>query len=288
MANIPSKWLTYNQENVACLRKHCVDLCDKKEMSQKLLAYEAGRWDPGDFSKWLRHGSVDLTEDRYYKLLAYIATTGTIKAEDYDKVFAGIADFLGYNPHDSIRQAADFVGHHMIHRYSLLAPGYVLRGSLTISYDEKLKAFRTEELYRIQTAILSRIGNQPGQCDLAKVMSNTKSLDFPRDGYFFARSPDSYILISKKSWKREHEPAEIQTIYFENVYESHATPRLMHGLLSDWHKKRYYSTRVVAQKLAEPLDDKFIGTFEPSDINDVTNHHLTREVEFYKHVVSYG
>jgi hypothetical protein len=288
MANIASKWLTYNPENVHELRQRCVELCDKKGMNQKLLAYEAGGWDPSYFSKWLRNGCTDLPADRYHKLLAFVANTGIIKAEDYDKVFAAIADFLGYSQDDTIKQAVHFVGHYIVHRYSLLAPGYILQGSLTIRYDEKLKAFRTEELFRIQSEMLTRVKDQPEQSELAQIRTQVRNLDFPRTGYFFARSADSYILVSKKSKQREHEPAEIQTIYFDNVFDSGAAPGLMDGILSDWHKKRYYSVRVVVQKLDGPLEDKFIRTLDPSGVNDVANHHLTRGVDVHDFVVSYA
>jgi hypothetical protein len=289
MANIPSRWLKYHPDNVSGLRAHCQELCENKGVSQKLLAIEAGGWDQGEFSKWIRGDiSTPLVEERYHKLLAHVASTGAIKAEDYDKVFAGIADFLGFTPDDTVSQTANFVGHYIVHRYSLLAPGHILQGSLTIEHDQKLQAFKTKEFYRIQAEILTRIKNQPEKSELAKLMSKVGNLDFARDGYFFPRSPDSYVMISKKSKKRLYEPSEIETTYFDNVFDSDDAPGLMHGLLTDWHKKRVYTTRVVAQRLEDRLSDELVKTLDPSDVNDVANQYLTRSFEMIKYVFSYA
>jgi hypothetical protein len=285
VANVPSRLLTYDLKNVEELREGALKLVDEGE-KQLSLAKAAGDWDGSDFSKWLHHNSKPLDEWRYIPLLQHVANRGGIEPEKYDEVFVGISNFLGFPADETLDRSADFVGNYVIYRYSLLAPGYVLQGRLAIELDHKRKALRTTELFRIQSDLLTRIKNQPTTSKLAEERSRVRNLDFPRTGYFFPRSPDSYLMISKKIKKRDNDPVEIQTIYFENIYESSKEPTLMQGFLSDWHGKRSYMTRVVAQKLELPLDDKLIGTLDPADVNDIVNEHLTTPIDVRKHVAS--
>jgi hypothetical protein len=135
--------------------------------------------------------------------------------------------------------------------------------------------------------MLTRIKGQPVKSKVAGERSKVQDLNFPRTGYFFPRSPDSFVMISKKTKKRENEPVEIQTVYFDNIYESTREPELMQGVLSDWHGDTYYTTRVVAQKLGEPLGDDHIETLDPADVNDIVNAYLTAKIEGNGFLVAY-
>ena len=202
-------------------------------------------------------------------------------------VFVGIADFLGYPADETLARVTDFVGDYVIYRYSFLAPGYILQGSLSIAPDPIRKALRTTELYRIQSEMMTRIKGQPEKSKVAEERSKVQDLNFPRTGYFFPRSPISFVMISKKTKKRENEPVEIQSIYFDNIYESTREPELMVGVMSDWHGDTYYTTRVVAQKLGEPLGDDYIKTLDPADVNDIVNAYLMAKSEGNGFLVAY-
>jgi hypothetical protein len=261
-------------------------LCDERGTTRATLAHAADDWDEGDFGRWLNHGTKVLGEPRYRSLLAFVAETGIIEPEDYDKVYTGISNFLGYHPDDPMRDYSNFIGHYIIHRYSLLAAGYILQGRLTITYDEQRKAFRTEELYRIQAEILTRIKSEQPDQKNSTPQPHATTLNFPRSGYFFARSPNSYVMISRKDAKHPHEPAELQTIYFDNIFGSGA-PELMRGYLSDWHQKSFYSTRVVAHKVRDSVPDDCILTLESEHVNDVAVDYLTKIIPLHKYVFSF-
>jgi len=286
MANIPSDLLSYNEENVRHLRACCLYLIDDRRQKQSPFA-AAANWSEGDFSNWLHRNSKRLTEERYIPLLQFAAKQGGIEEENYDKVFVGIADFLGYPAEETLARVTDFVGDYVIYRYSFLAPGYILQGSLSIAPDPKRKALRTTELYRIQSEMMTRIKGQPEKSKVAEERSKVQDLNFPRTGYFFPRSPTSFVMISKKTKKRENEPVEIQTIYFDNIYESTREPELMVGVMSDWHGDTYYTTRVVAQKLGGPLGDDYIKTLDPADVNDIVNAYLMAKSEGNGFLVAY-
>lgn len=289
MANLPSDLIFFEPKNVNHLRACCLKLIKEKGEKQSSLA-TAAHWSEGDFSNWV-HGSLkyprQLTEDRYLPLLHYVASRGGVEEENSDRVFAGISDFLGHPAEETFSRVEDFVGDYAVYRYSYLAPGYVLQGSLKITADHERKALMTTELYRIQSEMLTRIKDQPEKSRLAEERSKVQDLDFPRIGYFFPRSPDSFVMISKKTKKREYEPVEIQTVYFDNIYESTREPELMQGVLSDWHGDRFYTTRIVVQKLEQPLGDEYIKTLDPVDVNDIVNAYLTTRSDEKGAVVSY-
>lgn len=290
MANIPSALVQFNASNVAHLRACCLRLIASKGEKQSSLAAAAGNWSDGDFSNWLRDTPShprNLTPDRYFSLLQHVANRDGIEPENFDEVFAGVARFLGHPMEDTFNRVADFAGSYVVYRYSLLAPGYVLRGSLEILPDDARKALRTSEFYRIQSEMLTRTKSPPEMRDLPMVRAKVRDLDFPRDGYFFPRSPDSYVMISKKRKKREHQPVEIQTIYFDNVYESTDEPGIMQGVLSDWHGDKFYTTRVVAQKLPQALGSEYVMTLDPKDVNDIVHAYLTAKWDDSGSVVSY-
>ncbi|MFZ3351794.1 MAG: hypothetical protein WA268_13085 [Xanthobacteraceae bacterium] len=287
MSNVPSGLLWYTPESVRYLRRRCLVIIARKRVKQAHLAASAD-WSDGDFSHWV-HGTrkMNLNEERYWPLLRVVIEEGGIDEEAYDRAFGGISDFLGHPAEVTFERVADFVGNYVVYRYSYLAPGYVLKGSLTITADAKRRALRTREHYRIQSEMLTRILTQPEKSKMAQEQSKVQDLDFPRDGYFFPRSPDSFVMISKKTKKREHEPVEIQTIYFDNVYESIREPDYMRGVVTDWHGDRFYSTRVAVQKLEEPLPLDQIATLDPLDVNDIVNSYLVDPSAEKGFVVSY-
>lgn len=290
MANIPSALVQFSASNVAHLRSCCLRLIASKGEKQSSLAAAAGNWSDGDFSNWLRDTPSHprhLTPDRYFSLLQHVANRDGIEPENFDEVFAGIARFLGHPIEDTFNRVADFAGSYVVYRYSLLAPGYVLRGALQIAPDFARKALRTTEFYRIQSDMLTRTKTGPATSEATVIRAKARDLDFPREGYFFPRSPDSYVMISKKTKKRAHEPVEIQTIYFDNIYESTREPELMQGVVSDWHGDKFYTTRIIAQKLEQPLGDEEVKTLDPQDVNDIVKAYLTAKCDNGGSVVSY-
>ena len=247
-------------------------------MSQESFA-EAAKWDKKYVSNWLNHNDPKPDELRYYKLLNHIAVTGRIHPENYDRAFEGIANFLEFSIERLFDRRTDFVGHYAIYRYSMLAPGYILQGALNIQYDEKIKALRTEESFRIQSDVFTRIEHGE-EVETILDKANVAHFNFPRSGYFFARNDDSYVMISKKP---HLQPVQIQTIYFDNVHGDSHNPDhrelgLMYGHLTDWHSKQFYVTRVVALRRQVPLDNDEIRTLEPNKVNPTIREYLTRRL----------
>jgi hypothetical protein len=285
MANVPSRWLEYKPSNVSELRELIRTLVHSKGQKQDYFAAVAV-WDRGDFSRWLNgHEGANLSDTRYYKLLHHLGERDWLVPENYDQVFSGISKFFEFPAEELLARYADFEGDYVVYRYSLLAPGCILRGKLNIRYDQDLKALKTTEYHRIQAELIVRIKNKDTRAVDADPKWKVDDMEFHRVGYFFARSLDSYIMISKKLRESDHEPVELQIVNFENIYPASRKPGQLRGFLSDWHGREFYTTRVVAQKLEEPLDDKDVKTLDKEMVPDIVVTHLGKRIEQDKNVV---
>ena len=285
MANVPSRWFECKESNILELRDLIKVLVQKKGQKQDYLTAVAG-WDRGDFSHWLNgHEGFHLNETRYYKLLYHLGNRDWIVPENYDQVFAGISKFFEFPAEDTLERYGDFVGDYVIYRYSLLAPGYILQGKLNIRYDQDVKALKTTEYHRIQAELLVRVKDRDGSQSGAEPKWKVDDMQFHRSGYFFARSMDSYVMMSKKIREGDQDPVELQTTNFENIYRATRKPGQLRGFLTDWHGREFYTTRVVAQKLDEALDDGDVKTLETDMVNDIVVNYLAKRIEQEKSVV---
>lgn len=275
VANIASKWLAHSAENVEELRQAI--LAARSHGDGKHLAHVMG-WDPKYVSDWLNHNDPKPDELRYYKLLKDLARSGRVSSENYDNAFEAISNFLEFDIDLLFERRANVEGDYVVYRYSMLAPGHILKGSLNIKYDNLSKALKTQELYRIPTALLTEEEAKP---NIESLELDGGDFRFPRNGYFFARGENDYILISKKPYVR---PVQVQTIYFDDVHGVSQSPErrkltLMYGRLSDWHGRNFYSTRVVAVRRSEPLNENEITALEPNKINASIREFLTRRLD---------
>lgn len=284
MPNIPSSWLKCTEKNVAALRDIFLKQREKGQKQDGFAA--AAEWQPSEMSKWLNHGTPQPIESRYFKLLGFVADSGWIPPEDYDQVFFGISRFLEYPLDDLTSQFKKCEGDYVYYRFSYLAPGYILRGSLHVEYNNVIKALQTTEQCRIQGEIFSDADSN----ETDGIKTKGEDLHFPRTGYLFPRGTDSFVLISKKT---NVHPVQLQTVYFDNAYggsraHEHRDPGLMYGLVTDWHGKTFYTTRIAAQKLISPLPEDKIATVALGQINPVIRGYLTTPIpNRYKYLWSF-
>lgn len=274
--NIPSRFLKYSNRAVDELKEIILSKRSRGgEYNQKSIAAKIA-WNESLLSTWLKGGEAKLNEIHYYRLLNEIALLQWIPPEDYDSVFAGISSFLGDTPTFMRERYSQFEGHYVIYRYSLLAREQVLQCALQIKYNEKKNALETREDSRIPADVL--FGSGMTTDDSPESLSDKlemEDLEFPREGHFFRQSADCYLLVSKKINKH---PAEVETIYFNNIHGvgngDDIQPRMMWGYFSDWHSRRFYVGKVCARRLNSKLDANQITVLDPSSLPRDIRHGL--------------
>jgi hypothetical protein len=209
MPNVPSSWLDFNPANIEGL-KRIYEMKRTRAEGLKTLEPLVG-WKMSSISEWINDKGLVPKESVYFKLLQYAAERGWIPAEQYDRAFFGISSFLGYPGQLLIDRHKDIVGDYAVYRYSMLAPGHILRGALNIKLEEG--TLKTSERHRIQGDIYTRVEGEEERSVANK--SQVDDFFYDREGFFFATDTNSYVMISKK-W--DDPPVQVQTVYFDNVH----------------------------------------------------------------------
>jgi hypothetical protein len=239
----PTDWTRENAIKLACellsLRERgelqfktlLTDCLLPKDASEKDVVREQQR-----FSRWVNHADKDeqtwtkLKESEFRTILVYLysrssATETAPRSEIMpDGMFHGMTGWLGSESFNLRDLRSNFPGEYTVYRHSLMQPGHVAVGRLTIEYVKATGAVRTKEEYRI---------------DKTEEMDETH---FVMTGYIF-RKNGKYRIISKHVGT-----TEVQTMYINAIIQRGGTQNgtqiaRMAGVVSDTQGNTYYSTR---------------------------------------------
>ncbi len=200
-----------------------------------------GVWDETrENQAWKKDAWRLLSEDEFYRVTAYVMkregkTSGGIKSLQHDfpdLLFHGVRLWLESTQEslDDLRQ--NFEGVYAIYRHSLIKPGNVLVGCLTITYLDT-GVVTTKEHYRVD-------GTEE---------ANEKI--FELDGYIFRKNKRYYALAKHVG------TSELQTLYFDDPllrggrhHGSHVVT--LSGVVFDSQGHDFYATRFVCARATEP------------------------------------
>jgi hypothetical protein len=269
MGNLFGAWSEYNDTTLLALRERVREYCDAGEAkAEKNLADDT---QISNLPRWL---SADipfkkLSLTNYYRLVLHGITNRWL-ASDPDALYRDFCSFLEQRPHSlpDLRgpKNQELVRHYEVFRFSLLAKGAVMRGSLTLTQRPNETTIETFERS-------ARPTGTKGQADY-----DPAGARYQRTGLLFPRGENKYLMISKK----HDAPTEIQTTYLIEMGSHH----MLHGRFSDWHGDSFYATRMVAQLLTRRLDDSEIKGIEPEDLDPGVREYLTGPMEVKDYVSS--
>jgi hypothetical protein len=207
-----------------------LDCLLSKDVSQKKLTTTQQR-----FSRWVNHAAEgetwkNLKEREFRLILAYLYdrstnTNAAPRAEIMpDGMFHGMIGWLGSENFNLRELRTNFPGEYTVYRHSLMQPGHVAVGRLTIEYVKATGAVSTKEEYRIDKT------------------DDTDETNFAMTGYIF-RKNGKYRIFSKHTGT-----TEVQTMYINAVISRGGTQNGMQivrmaGVVSDIQGNTYYSTR---------------------------------------------
>jgi hypothetical protein len=238
----------FTQENCDALR----DFLRKKwpdSEKQYVLATQCG-CHQSTFNKWLNHHSKyrKPPKETYYRLVLYGYAHGWFE----DDVSLPLKLSALHGAPTGSKGWKELAGNYVVYRFSYLARGMVLRGSLHVAAEH----YRTEEQYRIHGDIMGRFTGAAGVEDAI----------FARSGVLARRGEGFFLMLSSK---KTH-PAETQTAYLE----ASGPYSQLRGPFTDWHSSHFYSANMWAQKLRNPLPEQDIQTIEPDEVPPVILDYL--------------
>jgi hypothetical protein len=261
MASPYDEWSVYSEANQAHLRDRVLQVCKArpKEINRLQIALDCD-FNYTNFDKWLNEYQkyAILSKARYYRLVLHGLHHGWL-GTDGAALFREFSHFLGSNMEQAKEIYTRIQGHYVVHRFSYLARGYVLRGSLDITYQKELNLFSTKESYRIQGGVMN---------DMSLGLEDAW---YNRSGFFFPRGEHSYLLVSRKD---EH-PSEIQMTYLEAHGQNN---NLLRGQFSDWHGDKFYAARMIAPRIPHSLPKSEVLTFDQAVIDTKIKQYLTENL----------
>jgi hypothetical protein len=141
-------WSAFTIENYRALRDLVRERRKGSGVTQDSIADEAGL-DRHNFSRWLSDSTRSEREAEmyYFKVLLWCYNEGWLERNDRSW-FMEFASFMGGRRRGPEETRADVEGPYVVYRYSCLAQGSILRGSLDITYEDGI--FSTAEVYRIR------------------------------------------------------------------------------------------------------------------------------------------
>jgi hypothetical protein len=262
MADFYSEWMTANVGNKEKLRLRVKAYCDAQGAKAEGNLAAAAQY--SNLRKWLNQneGHEDITDGNYYRLLL-VGLRDKWLGRDDRSLFRAYSAFLGYPlPEDGVAHSGPAHEHYEVYRYSLLAPGYVLRGRLDITYEAE--QISTRELYKIQAEVMRQFGR--GDHDGI----------FPRSGFLFPRGHRSYLMISMRDDARH----EIETAFLQI-----GAAGVLEGRFSDWHGNDFYAARMYACRRSNMLPEEHIVAIKSTEVLVPINNYLIRALGGGSYVV---
>ena len=266
------KWFDCTPDTQIALRERVRKYCNEgPAKAEDSLGGELGipslrRWIAGE----ARYDT--LRPEQYLRVVMHGLTRGWLEIDD-DGLYRNFCAFLDQRPQhlpgisdSAVKRKQPNVLHYRFYRFSFLARGLVMRGNLTLTQNPDSLAVTTDEVSAIPEGT-------PGRNDY-----DPAGIVFRRTGRLFPRGGNAYFIIARK----DGEEREIQTAYLTHVGSYH----LLHGRLSDWHGDNYYTTRLVAQWIREPLKSNEIGCIKPEELDPGVRDYLTGEIDIAKWVAS--
>jgi hypothetical protein len=242
-----NQWLPYSTENAEALRRQVKEFRDGGPV--KAIDILMDQTSFSNLRKWINNNisHQKISRDHYYKLVIVGLRDGWLRQNGFH-LYAEIARSLGYPvPSDGIVHDGPSTDHYIVYRYSYIAPGYVLHGSLSVTHEKY--QIKTKERYRIQA-------------DVAESAFGANDMVFNRSGFLF-KIGSRFLLVSQ----RDDRPGEVKTAYLESIT---GRARAMKGPFSDRHGEYFYAARMYAKPRQNPLADSEIRATKPEGIVDET------------------
>ena len=258
MANIYQRWFPRTDNSKDALRALVKQRC-ASDKTMKVYHDIISKTGFTNLQKWLRQadGHENISEANYFKVVMLGLSEGWPGLDERPST-AMLADFLHIGPAPvGLVHNGDATEYYEVYKYSFLARGYILRGLLTLHFEQG--QIKTTEKYRIQSEVAKEFG--PGEEDII----------FDREGFLFKRSDNQYLMISH----RLGSPNEIQTAYLSAQSLNH----VLRGSFSDRHGDSFYAARIYMSYLRKSLAADRICAVRPSEIHAPINQHLSHELD---------
>jgi hypothetical protein len=244
------------------------ELCKHIGVTEAVFSRWKSRVDTDD--GWQSIGEHRLSETIEYldqkKMLQQSSTRPIIAPAD---IFSALCALTSVKSSDIDYTVSNVVGRYEVYRESFWAPGYILRGLMTIEHERPTNTITTKEHYYIQK-------------DVARMPKT-----FKRSGYFLRGERISTVV------SRKDDVPEIQVMFLKNLNVAGDGPNpqqmlTMDGLFVDYQGGEIYASGVSMYRIeGEPKPDHVKAMEEkdvPPDVRARVQKRLTMVTD---HIVKY-